>query len=136
MGNKIVAFTSALILLFTVAVPSLADNNPNTILSDPVFYSVSITLSTFKTVSFSFGTNDYVDYIKIWRCWLQKKVDDQWAFDRSLPAPSYIEYNTIGYDAYMDYSSYIPSDGNTYRIGARIEAAGHFVTRYSNQRTF
>lgn len=136
MKKKTIVLCLVIVTLLTIVNTAFAAHNPNVINSDPVFSSISISLTTSKAVDFSFDTNDIVDYIKIWRCWLQKKVDDQWVFDRSLPAPSYIEYNTIGYDAYMDYSSYIPSDGNTYRIGARIEAAGHFVTRYSNQRTF
>ena len=136
MKKRIASFVFALILLITSSIAAFAAETPNSIQSDPIFYSISTTLTTYKTASFSADTNDVVGYIKIWRCWLQKKVDGEWVFASSLPHPTYVEYNTIGYDAYMDYSSYIPSDGNTYRIGVRWEADGHYVTRYSNQRTF
>ena len=63
-------------------------------------------------------------------------VDGHRGFDRILPIPTVVSYNTIGYESYMNSSSNIPRDGNTYRIGARFVADGHYVTRYSNQRTF
>lgn len=127
------------VLIFLVLSSSVAlavQNEPASVNSDPVFYSISITLTTYKAVDFSADTNDIVSYIKVASCWLQKKVDDTWVYVRSLPAPTYIEYNTIGYGAFEDYSSYIPSDGNTYRVAARFVADGHHATRYSNQRSF
>lgn len=113
-----------------------AYNPPSEINEDSVFDSITITFSTYKTAAFSAYTNDIVSYIKVVACWLQKKVDGSWVYYCVLPAPSVETNNTIGYESYMNYSSYVPSDGNAYRIGARFVADGHYVTRYSNQRTF
>lgn len=136
MNKKIVVVLMIAVMLFNCSASLAAYNPPNTPNADPVFDSITTTLSTYKTAAFSAYTNDIVGYIKIAACWLQKKVDNSWVYVCLLPKPTYIEYNTIGYSDYLDYSNYIPTDGNTYRIGVRWEADGHFVTRYSNQRTF
>ena len=113
-----------------------AVNPPDSINADPVFDSITITLTTYKSALFSAYTYDIVDSIIVASCWLQKKVDNSWTYVRFLPAPPDVITNTIGYGASMDYSSYIPSDGNTYRIAARFVADGHHATRYSNERSF
>lgn len=136
MKKSLAVLVILIIAMVSTCNAAMAAQNPNSIQSDPVFSSVTITLSTYKSAAYSADTNEIVGYIKVVSCWLQKKVDGQWVFDRLLPVPNTVSYNTIGYESYMNYSSYIPSDGNTYRIGARFVADGHYVTRYSNQRTF
>ena len=113
-----------------------AVNPPDSINADPVFDSITITLTTYKSALFSAHTYDIMGSIKVASCWLQKKVGDTWTYVRSLPAPTAESNNTIGYESSMDYSSYIPSDGNTYRVAARFVADGHHATRYSNERSF
>lgn len=109
---------------------------PDSINADPVFDSITITLTTYKSALFSAYTYDIVGSITVASCWLQKKVGNSWTYVRSLPAPSIVITDTIGYESSMDYSSYIPSDGNTYRVAARFVADGHHATRYSNERSF
>ena len=137
MSKKVLSLALVIVLAISFFNIALADYNPpDDINADPVFDSITITLTTYKSGVFSAYTNDIVDSISVSSCWLQKKVGNNWTYYCSLPAPSTVTYNTFGYGASMDYSSYIPSDGNTYRIAARFVADGHGATRYSNQRTF
>ena len=137
MSKRVIGLALSIFIFFSFFNIAIAANNPpDSINADSVFDSITITLTTDKHGDFSAYTNDVVGYIQVASCWLQKKVDGVWVYSRSLPAPTYIEYNTIGYDTYEDYSSYIPSDGNTCRIAARFVADGHHATRYSNQRSF
>lgn len=132
----IMALLSILIFSTSYTVTFAANNIPDGINADPVFDSITTTLTTDKNALFSAYTNGIVGSIKVASCWLQKKVGDSWTYVCPLPAPSVEITNTIGYGSSMNYSSYIPSDGYTYRIGARYVADGHHATRYSNQRSF
>lgn len=105
-------------------------------LADEYFGSAGITLTTAEAGSFSATTKFIVGYIKIDSCWLQKWNGSSWSYYCWLPAPTDIDTNTVSYGAYMDYSSYIPNDDCTYRIGAYFNADGHTIPRYSNSRTF
>lgn len=105
-------------------------------LADEYFGSAGITLTTAEAGSFSATTKFIVGYIKIDSCWLQKWNGSSWSYYCWLPAPTDIDTNTVSYGAYMDYSSYIPNDDCTYRIGAYFNADGHIIPRYSNSRTF
>ena len=134
--KKIIALFIVFSLMVSFTSTIIAENAPNQINADSVFYSITITLTTSKTALFSAYTNDIMDSIKVASCWLQKKVGDSWTYVRSLPAPSDESNGTFGYGSSMDYSSYIPSDGNTYRVAARFVADGHHATRYSNERSF
>ena len=137
MRNKLLAVLLLFVLLTSNFNIGFAINNPtDEINADSVFDSITILLSSNKSAAFSAYTNDTVGYIEVASCWLQKKVDNNWVYVSSLPRPTEIEYNTFGYESIKDYSSYIPSDGNTYRVAARFVADGHHATRYSNQRSF
>lgn len=136
MTKKFLTVLVTLALLISFTNVAIAENVPNQINADPVFFSITITLTTSKSALFSAYTYDIMDSISVASCWLQKKVNNSWTYVRSLPAPPDVITNTIGYGASMDYSSYIPSDGNTYRIAARFVADGHHATRYSNERSF
>ena len=137
MSKKALSIVLIILLIFSLSNIALADYNPpDSINADPVFNSITITLTTYKYGLFSAYTNNIVGSIKVASCWLQKKVGNSWTYYCSLPAPSEESNNTFGYGSSMDYSSYIPSDGNTYRIAARFVADGHHATRYSNERSF
>lgn len=136
MNKKILSLCAVIILLIVFMGTTLAENTPNQINADPVFASITITLTTSKSALFSAYTYGIVGSIKVASCWLQKKVGDNWTYYCWLPAPSDESNNTIGYESSMNYSSYIPSDGNTYRVAGRFVADGHHATRYSNQRSF
>lgn len=136
MNKKILSLCAVIILLIVFMGTTLAENTPNQINADPVFASITITLTTSKSALFSAYTYGIVGSIKVASCWLQKKVGNNWTYYCWLPAPSDESNNTIGYGSSMDYSSYIPSDGNTYRVAGRFVADGHSATRYSNQRSF
>lgn len=137
MNKRVLCLVLTVLLALSFSNVAMAANNPpDNVNADPVFDSISITLTTYKFGLFSAYTNDIVGSIKVASCWLQKKVDGNWTYYCSLPAPSAESNNTFGYGSSMDYSSYIPSDGNTYRIAARFVADGHHATRYSNERSF
>lgn len=136
MTKKGISVLLALIMLTTFFSTAFAAQNPNDINSDSVFDSITITLTTDKRALFSAYTKYTVGSIYVASCWLQKKVGSSWTYYCSLPAPSTVIYNTFGYESSANYSSYIPSDGNTYRVAARFVADGHHVTRYSNSRSF
>lgn len=131
MKKKIISIVLAIIILSSAAMTASAAT-----LADEYFDSASISLTTTEAGSFSATTRFIVGYIKIDSCWLQKWNGSSWQYYCWLPAPSDIDYNTILYGAYMDYSSYIPNDDCTYRIGAYFNADGHTIPRYSNSRTF
>ena len=136
MNKKILSLCAVIILLIVFMGTTLAENTPNQINADPVFASITITLTTSKSALFSAYTYGIVGSIKVASCWLQKKVGDNWTYYCWLPAPSDESTNTIGYESSMNYSSYIPSDGNIYRVAGRFVADGHHATRYSYQRSF
>ena len=136
MIRKILSVVAVIILLTAFTSFVIAEDSTNQIKADPIFYSITITLTTSKSALFSAHTYDIGGSIKVASCWLQKKVGDNWTYYCWLPAPTDESNNTIGYGSSMDYSSYIPSDGNTYRVAGRFVADGHSATRYSNQRCF
>lgn len=131
MSKKIVSIIVVIILLSLITITSSAAT-----LADEYFDSAGITLTTDECGSFSATTRFIVGYIKIDSCWLQKWNGSSWSYYCWLPAPTDIDTNTVSYGAYMDYSSYIPNDDCTYRIGAYFNADGHTIPRYSNSRTF
>ena len=137
MVKNALGFVLVILMLLSLSNIALATGKPaDGINADPVFDSITITLTTGKSALFSAHTNDIVGSIKVASCWLQKKVGNNWTYYCWLPAPTEESNNTIGYGSSMDYSSYIPSDGNTYRVAGRFVADGHHATRYSNQRSF
>ena len=137
MFKKVISVVLAILMVLALSNIAFAAGKPaDGINADPIFDSITITLTTSKTALFSAHTYGIVGSIKVASCWLQKKVGDNWTYYCWLPAPSDESNNTIGYESSMNYSSYIPSDGNTYRVAGRFVADGHHATRYSNQRSY
>ena len=103
--------------------------------ADEVFHKAAATLYSDKWVTYNCIVYDSVAELKITSCWLQKKVNGTWVWQKSLPTGGQVETNTdsILYD--VDYSSHITGAG-TYRVGFTANADGHTITRYSNERTF
>ena len=131
MSKKIIAIIMVIITLSSSIMTASAAT-----LADEYFGIAGITLTTTEAGSFSATTNFIVGFIRVDSCWLQKWNGSSWQYYCWLPAPSDVYTNTIVYGAYMDYSSYIPNDGGTYRIGAYYNADNHTIRRYSNSRTF
>lgn len=102
--------------------------------ADTEFDSAMATLSAQKSVTFSCMTYDNKASIKVTGVWLQRKVDGSWKYECALTAPSHEATNTIIYGATMDYSDKIGT--GTFRVGFIVNADGHAITRYSNERTF
>lgn len=131
MSKKIVTIIMAIMILSSITMTASAGT-----LADEYFLSAGITLTTTEAGSFSATTNFIVGFIRVDSCWLQKWNGSSWQYYCWLPAPTDIDTNTVSYDAYIDYASYIPNDGGTYRIGAYYNADNHTIRRYSNSRTF
>lgn len=102
--------------------------------ADSEFAYAFASLSSSKSVTFSCTTYDEKGYIRITACWLQHKVGENWEGASSLSVPDVLRENTNTYGAYMDYSSAIGK--GTFRIAFTVEADGHAITRYSNERTY
>lgn len=131
MSKKIISIIIVIIVLSSAVMTASAAT-----LADEYFGIAGITLTTTEAGSFSATTNFYVGFIRIDSCWLQKWNGSSWQYYCWLPAPTDVATNTVSYDAYIDYSAYVPNDGGTYRIGAYYNADGHTIPRYSNSRTF
>lgn len=131
MSKKVFTIIITMIILSLMTISASAAT-----LADEYFASAGITLTTSEAGSFAATTRFIVGFIKVDSCWLQKWNGSSWQYFCWLPAPSNVEYNTIGYGDYIDYSAYVPNDGGTYRIGAYYNADGHTIPRYSNSRTF
>lgn len=102
--------------------------------SDEVFNILTASLSSTKTVTFNCVAGSVQGSIKMTNCWLQQKNGTSWTKVRALEVPTVEAKNSLAYGAYMDYSNEIGS--GTFRIGYTMNADGHTVTRYSNERTF
>lgn len=102
--------------------------------ADSEFAYAFASLSTTKGVSFSCTTYEIKTCIKITNCWLQQKIDGEWSDVSSLSTPSTQSSNTNTYGSYMDYSNEIGS--GTFRVAFTVNADGHAITRYSNERTY
>lgn len=102
--------------------------------ADTEFDSASASLSTRKDVTFSCVTYERKSSIKVTGVWLQRKVNDAWQYECALTAPSEVATDTIAYSAIKDYSDKIGT--GTFRVGFIVNADGHAITRYSNERTF
>ena len=131
MYKKIISILLVIMILSSITMTAFAAT-----LADEYFGSAGITLTTDECGSFSATTRFIVGYIKVNSCWLQKWNGSSWSYYCWLPASTDVVTNTVSYDAYIDYSAYVPNDGGTYRIGAYYNADGHTIPRYSNSRTF
>lgn len=102
--------------------------------ADSEFMSATASLSTRKDVSFSCYTYEDKASIKVTACWLEKKSGTTFSKVCNLPAPTEEYKDNFAYAALMDYSAYIGT--GTYRVGFTVNADGHAISRYSNERTF
>jgi len=102
--------------------------------ADEVFDSITTTLTTSKTASFSAVTFDDCNSIGITRVRLYKLVSNAWVYQGDLPIPTNPIVQPDSYYASIDYSSYIGT--GTYRIYTTFSADGHTASRYSNTRTY
>lgn len=132
MNTKVKALIAALLL--SLVLLNIAFASEIVPYADTEFSRATASLTANKTVSFSCMTIQEKEQIAITSCWLQKKANNKWSWAGSLEAPMTIATNTTLYAAVMDYSDKIGS--GTYRIGFTINADGHAITRYSNERTF
>lgn len=120
-------------LIFIVLVPTVVAEEIAPY-SDEVFNILTASLSSTKTVTFNCVAGSVQGSIKMTNCWLQQKNGTSWKTVRALEVPTVEAKNALAYGAYMDYSDEIGS--GTFRIGFTMNADGHTVTRYSNERTF
>ncbi len=128
--KKIISTLIVVCILFS-SVALAAEITPY---ADSEFMRASASLTTMKTVSFTCVTYQTKQCIHITKCWLQQKVSGRWVKVCDLDAPANVAEGSIYYGAFMDYASKIGT--GTYRVGFTVDADGHAITRYSNERTF
>lgn len=124
-----------LLLMMLITLVSAAFAQEITPRADEVFHKAAATLYSDKWVTYNCVVMGVVSELKITSCWLQKKIDGNWVWQRALPTGGVVARNTNSMMYDVDYSSYITGAG-TYRVGFTANADGHTITRYSNERTF
>lgn len=132
MNRKTTSLVIICLVLITVINSALATTvRP---LSDSEFAYAFAVLSDAKKVTYSCTTYEKKSSIKITSCWLEKKNNNTWKYSKSLAVPTQEVTNNYDYIVSMDYSDSIGS--GTFRVGFIVDADGHAITRYSNERTF
>ena len=131
-GNQMRKILSVFVLMLLISSYTLISQAE--ILSDPVFDSISVTISTSKTVIFDATTFEEHSSIEITRVRLYKKISNVWTYQGDLPLPTNVSVMSDNIYATADYSSYIGT--GTYRLYTTFSADGYNVSRYSNTRTF
>lgn len=124
-----------LLIMMLITLVSAAFAQEITPRADEVFHKAAATLYSDKWVTYNCVVMGVVSELKITSCWLQKKIDGNWVWQRTLPTGGVVARNTNSMMYDVDYSSYITGAG-TYRVGFIANADGHTITRYSNERTF
>ena len=124
----------AIIMLFVFSL-SLVGIATAAILADPVFESATTNLKSTKNATFYAETSTVQSSIKVTRVRLYKQNSNgTWSYVRDLPAPTHEATNTMLFGATKDYSLYIGT--GTYRIYTTFCADGHYISRYSNTKTY
>lgn len=131
--NKIVKMFLCVMMIAMITVSSVLAEEIMP-LADEVFNSLTASLYTTGGVAFSCIAGAKQKSIMMTDCWLQIKTGNRWSKVCDLEVPSTVVENAFVYSAYMDYSDSIGT--GTYRVGFTMNADGHTVTRYSNERTF
>jgi hypothetical protein len=131
-GNQMRKILSVFVLMLLISSYTLISQAE--ILSDPVFDSISVTISTSKTVIFDATTFEEHSSIEITRVRLYKKISNVWTYQGDLPLPTNVSVMSDNIYATADYSSYIGT--GTYRLYTTFSADGYNVSRYSNTRTY
>jgi hypothetical protein len=131
-GNQMRKILSVFVLMLLISSYTLISRAE--ILSDPVFDSISVTISTSKAVIFDATTFEEHSSIEITRVRLYKKISNVWTYQGDLPLPTNVSVMSDNIYATADYSSYIGT--GTYRLYTTFSADGYNVSRYSNTRTY
>lgn len=137
IGDSVMSYIKLFCIIFTmILVLSIGTAYATEVVpyADPVFDSITISLSSRKDATFMCFAYDILDTIKVTDCWLQEKVSNTWRIVCDLTPPDKESHNSHAYAAMMDYASEIGT--GTFRIGATFYADGHETIRYSNARTF
>lgn len=126
--------TIAILLMFTLltGITASAEIIPR---ADNTFESASAFLASSKLVVFNCIAYDVHNRIAITNVWLEKQIDGEWEYAKTLTPPSYVATNMADYGAEVDYSAAITGTG-TFRVGFTVYADGYIISRYSNSRTF
>ena len=125
---------SIVTIALMILILGITQNVSTEILADPVFDSISVNVSSNKTVSFLAVTTEEHNSIEITRVRLYKKINNVWSYQGDLPLPANVTVLSDSLSATADYSSYIGT--GTYILYTTFSADGYSVSRYSNSRTF
>lgn len=131
--NKIIVCLLICLLTVFASTASMADEVVP--YADQYFNSASAFLASNKLVVFNCVAFDVHNRIAITNVWLEKQIDGEWEYAKTLTPPSYVATNMADYGAEVDYSALITGTG-TFRVGFTVYADGYILSRYSNSRTF
>ena len=135
MNRQTVISVLSLILALMCLTVSIGAADEPALCADAVFGSASAFLASNKLVVFNCVAYDVYNRIAITNVWLEKQIDGEWEYAKTLIPPSYVATNMADYGAEVDYSASITGTG-TFRIGFTVYADGYIISRYSNSRTF
>ena len=126
---------SLVVFIFIIAFITLLNTAFAGVLSDDIFNSASVTLSSNKKAVFSAETRSEKNTIKITQVVLQEQNSDgNWVFVCNLTRPTYESHNNIYYGTSKYYTSSIGT--GTFRLYVTFWADGYTVSRYSNSKTY
>lgn len=134
IAYRLMIVSIMLVLVLSSMPVSFAEGSPIQPFADTEFAITTANLTSSKSVIFSLATYRVKKSISVDSCWLEKKVNGDWTYVCSLPAPTKVNTNTFAFNDEIDYSEYIGT--GTYQVGAVFTADDHSISRYSNEKTF
>lgn len=101
--------------------------------ADEVFSSAYAYIYSNKNLKISCATYD-PHTIRITRCWYEVKIDGDWEEEGEISVSPSSASATCLLSSQASCASYFGT--GTYRVGFTVDADGHSITRYSNERTY
>lgn len=128
--KKCIVVIVAVTLVFTIASAYAELVMP---CADDEFTSAYAYIYSNKSLKISCVTYD-PHTISITQCWYEVKTNGKWVYGGAIALSSSSVSNSCLLGIQENCSSYFGS--GTYRVGFTVDADGHAITRYSNERTY
>ena len=132
MERKIVKGIVALLLVSTLLIGNACAEMIMPC-ADEVFSSAAAYLYSNKYLKISCVTDDPHN-IRITNCWYEIKLNGDWEYGGGITVSPSSVSNGMILGAQVNCSSYFST--GTYRVGFTVDADGHSISRYSNERTY
>lgn len=132
MKIRFLKFAIAVVLISTFVFGSVYAEQPMP-RADEVFSSAYAYIYSNKNLKISCVTYDPHN-IRITSCWYEVKVNGDWDYGAAISLNPSSVSNSLILGAEKNCASYFGT--GTYRVGFTVDADGHSITRYSNERTY